>query len=301
MDDATNPEEMGVEDRMQAWLDSQDGSEAPEDDPETEQPEEDEGESEEEPEEGQPEEEFTEVEYEGKSYKVPAELKDALLRQADYTRKTQEVAEARKQTEAAQQYLQQQYQLQQQFLKEYAGLQALDNQLAQFQQVNWQQLIESDPVEAMKLDHQYRQLQQYRDNQARELQARQGEAQRTQQEQMSAQLRQAAELLAKELPGWGEDLAKQIRTSAKDYGFTDDELGGITDPRAVKVLHDAMKYRQLQANKGKVQKQVQGKPPVLKPGSKATNPKSSKALEARDRLRKSGSTNDFARVLENML
>jgi hypothetical protein len=37
--------------------------------------------------------EFAEVEYEGKSYQVPPEIKDALLRQSDYTRKTTEAAE----------------------------------------------------------------------------------------------------------------------------------------------------------------------------------------------------------------
>ena len=36
---------------------------------------------------------MVEAEYEGKTYKVPKELKDALLRHQDYTQKTQEVAE----------------------------------------------------------------------------------------------------------------------------------------------------------------------------------------------------------------
>ena len=41
-----------------------------------------------------------EVEFEGKTYKVSPEIKDALLRQADYTKKTMEVAEQRKAYEA---------------------------------------------------------------------------------------------------------------------------------------------------------------------------------------------------------
>jgi hypothetical protein len=35
--------------------------------------------------------EFAEVEFEGKAYQVPPEIKDALLRQSDYTKKTTEV------------------------------------------------------------------------------------------------------------------------------------------------------------------------------------------------------------------
>src|SRR5947199_238059 len=45
--------------------------------------------------------EEAEVEYGGKTYTLPAELKDALLRQADYTRKTQEVAQGRKALDGA--------------------------------------------------------------------------------------------------------------------------------------------------------------------------------------------------------
>jgi hypothetical protein len=39
---------------------------------------------------------MAQVDYEGQSYEVPRELKDALLRQADYTRKTMELSEQRK-------------------------------------------------------------------------------------------------------------------------------------------------------------------------------------------------------------
>lgn len=44
--------------------------------------------------------ELSQVEYEGKTYQLPPELKDALLRQADYTKKTMEVADTRKSIEA---------------------------------------------------------------------------------------------------------------------------------------------------------------------------------------------------------
>lgn len=37
----------------------------------------------------QPDSDVEDVDYEGKKYAVPKEIKDALLRQADYTRKTQ--------------------------------------------------------------------------------------------------------------------------------------------------------------------------------------------------------------------
>src|SRR5215216_3195421 len=40
--------------------------------------------------------EFEDVDFAGKQYRLPKELKSALMMQADYTRKTQDVAEQRK-------------------------------------------------------------------------------------------------------------------------------------------------------------------------------------------------------------
>ena len=51
-------------------------------------------------EETEPEDDTDEVEFEGKKYRVSKDIKDALLRQADYTRKTQELAEHRNQVSA---------------------------------------------------------------------------------------------------------------------------------------------------------------------------------------------------------
>ena len=58
--------------------------------------EEDDEDSEEQPD---PSPEVETVEYEGQEYNIPPELKDAIMRQSDYTTKTQEVAEQRKDLE----------------------------------------------------------------------------------------------------------------------------------------------------------------------------------------------------------
>ncbi len=50
---------------------------------------------------------LVEVQHEGKTYTVPTALKGALMRHADYTRKTQELAQHRRALEAGHQALQQ--------------------------------------------------------------------------------------------------------------------------------------------------------------------------------------------------
>ena len=247
------------------------------------------------------EDDLLDVEFEGKEYKVPQELKDALLRQSDYTKKTQEVAEQRKQLEQAREYLGVQAQMQQQFTKHYAQLYALDAQIEQMQKTDWNNLIESDPLQAIKLDRQMRDVQEYRNRLAGEVQQEQTKFHSQQQEWVSKQLAQANEQLVKELPGWGAELATKIKSTGASYGFTEEELSQIRDPRYVKVMHDAMKYRELQSRKPDVDKKVaKAASPNLKPSGKQSQ-KQTDMREMKQTLKKSGHLRDAQRIVEQML
>src|SRR5690349_6465638 len=98
---------------------------------------------------GAPEE--VEVEYEGKTYCLPVELKDALLRQADYTRKTQDVAKARKALEAETAAHHGKVSSARAHMLDAARVVALNDQLAQFGQIDWQALQQQDPARAQAL------------------------------------------------------------------------------------------------------------------------------------------------------
>ena len=99
------------------------------------------------------------VEIDGKSYKVPKELKDAVLMHKDYTQKTQKVAEDRRAVEERAQALQQREQVMAQTFDKAVEFREVQNRLAQFEQIDWQGLAEQDPVQAQKLHFQYTQLQ----------------------------------------------------------------------------------------------------------------------------------------------
>jgi len=88
---------------------------------------------------------FEEVEYEGKKYALPPELKDAILRQADYTRKTQELAQTRQQAE--QTFAQQQARIEAERanIQAVARLTAMDDRLQQYASVDWDQLEITNP------------------------------------------------------------------------------------------------------------------------------------------------------------
>jgi hypothetical protein len=210
-----------------------------------------------------------EVEYEGEKYKVPKVLKDALLRQADYTKKTQSLAEQRKQFESQQAQFKQQSEIQQKYIRDYAEVVAIDKQLEQYKGLDWQSLIDSDPVQAMKIDKQFQMLREQREQAAGRIYQNQQQTALEQQQAIAKRIQEGQQLLEREIKGWSPDLAKTLRSHGTEYGFSDEEMGGIDDPRMVKVLHEAYLYRQLQ--KKQTTKPIQQ---PVKPVTKVTASKS---------------------------
>ena len=245
--------------------------------------------------EAQEEYDSEEVEIDGKSYKVPKELKDMVLMHKDYTQKTQKVADDRRAVEERAQALQQREAIMSQTFEKAVEFREVQNRLNQYEQIDWQGLAESDPVQAQKLHFQYTQLQ--RDAQAKYNALQQAHHQQEQltQEQRQQQLRQAESDLKQRVPDFGPQIAEKIVKTAKDaYGFTPQELEGLTDARHVHVLHDAMKWRELQAQKPKAMRAVAEAPRAIKPA--AAQPKRTNQA-ASERLRKSGRMEDLAAFL----
>lgn len=240
------------------------------------------------------EEDDEDVEIEGKSYKVPKELKDMVLMHKDYTQKTQAVAEQRRTVEERAQLLDQRERVLSQTFEKAVEFREVQNRLAQYEQIDWQALAEQDPVQATKLNLAYQQLQ--RDAQAKyaALQQANAHAEQLTQQQRQQLLAEAEKDLKARLPDFGPQVAEKIVRAAKDYGFTDAELEGLTDARHVHVLHDAMKWRALQAEKPKAMRAVAEAPRAIKP--QAAQPKRT-SQSAVDRLRKSGRVEDLARLL----
>jgi hypothetical protein len=224
------------------------------------------------PEEPAPEEEgeFEELEINGELYQVPKELKDGYLRQQDYTRKTQEVAaersaldEQRKAIEAERQAFVQQVQAQQQNFQLYAQVAALDAQIAQYQQVDWQQLVDSDPVEAMKLDRAFRELREQRNTLVQQSIQYQQQIDYQRQVELQQLIEKGKAELPKKIPDWSPEKARALRDYGVNLGFTADEMAQVIDPRHVEVLHKAWLYDQLQAGKPETLKKVANAPKTL--------------------------------------
>ena len=150
----------------------------------------------------------------------------------------QALAEQRRAIEAQ---AQQTHQLVQQNIADIGRVASIDERLQQFSQLNWQALSEADPLQAQKLYFDYQQLKDTRVNVFSAIQQREAQHQTQQQQRMATEIEEGNKVLAKELPGWGAELAREILDFAnKDLGYPMHELQQITDPRIVKVLHAAM-------------------------------------------------------------
>ena len=246
----------------------------------------------------------------GEEVDKPLEEVISLAQQgADYTKKTQEVAEQRKALEeyaqtiqVQEQQLKAQAELQQALFGELAQITAIDQQLADFQAIDWNQLSENDFVEAQKLFFTQNKLQTQRSQLVQQLEAKQQQLTQAQQKSLNERIAKGKEVLAKEIPNWSPDTSKAIISAGKEYyGFSDDEMSSVIDPRHVKVLHDAMQWRKLQQNTG-VKNKVSNAKPVIKPGAKDVKKQvGSDIQKARDSLRKTGKSDYAQQLIERML
>lgn len=230
------------------------------------------------------------------------ELKSGYMRQADYQRKTQEVAAQKaaiqEEVKAKISPALQQYEQQLGFY-ERALWQALAPEI---QNVDWNKLAKENPAEFVAkrqaVDSVSNVLQSVRAEQAKIAQHKQAEMQQA----MQQNVQKAVEVLQTEIPGWNNDLYGSILKTGIEYGFKAEEVNSITDPRAIKVMHDAMKYRALMASKPAVDKKVANVPKVLKPGTAnkpdQTSEEKGKLLQ---RLKKTGSQDDAIAFAMNLV
>lgn len=206
----------------------------------------------------------------------------------------EEVARVRDALNAQAQIQTQQFQFQQAVMGDIAELRALDQQLEQWQKLDWGAAFDTDPFNAMKLKEQRDTLRELRNNKFQELTRRQQEFLQGQ-EQAAKQSRAAEEaaLLAK-LPEWrnSEKATAEKRGIAQElattYGFNESEIQSIMDHRMLVVARDAYQWRQLQAGKAQGLKQVRAAPPVVKPGAPSAEKGKLGFLKFRQEVRKQG-------------
>lgn len=225
-------------------------------------------------------------------------------READYTKKTQTLAEQRKQVESERVVIEQAKQERDQYQQRLA---AIEGALRQAPQENLEALKETDPIGyAVKVAEQTqreRHLQAIGAERARIAEQQQAE----QSQHLSQFLAVEAQKLSEAIPEYADEqksvqVKKDIRDYAKRIGWSDQELASVYDSRAVLTLYKAMQYEKLMSNKAGVTKKVAEAPKMFKAGvSRQSDPNTEQTKKAQAQLKRTGRVADAANVFERFL
>lgn len=183
--------------------------------------------------------ETEEVEHQGRFYRIPRPLKGAFLMQADYTRKTQELADHRRALEADRKALEAHADQIHASIGDRAQLHLLEQQLEMYQSVDWEALGEADPQQAQALWAQFQETQEVRDRYAWALTHHQHQSRLQAERDAAAQLAETGRVLSQKIEGWSPEVAAKLVEYAGAFGVTLDELREIADPRLWLILHRA--------------------------------------------------------------
>ena len=235
------------------------------------------------------------------------ELKSGYLRQADYTKKSQELAEQRKA-----------YQLQQmdgaQIRNEVS--QALNGMMQQvaaefqgLQEPDWSYLADNDPAEYVREKERWTK----REAAIRQIYEAQQEVTRKNEEyakyMQQEAYKKANDDLKAALPEKFNDRETARATLADitgylhSTGFSADEINSVADAKIIITAYKAMLYDRLQNKVPAAVKKIGQKPALTMPGSSTARSSNSEQTFKRDynKLKQTGSLNDAVSVISRLL
>ena len=241
------------------------------------------------------------VTVDGTDYEVTQdELIQGYQRNADYTRKTQELAVEKQQSS---EFVERSKKDVEAKLGQLTQLnQAAQAQLQEeYANIDFEKLYDEDPVEAARLEHKMRkkheQLAQVQ-QQTQELQAQEfNKYLEEQQKQLNIKIPELSN------PDKGPQFRKQMRDYLSSVGFNSQEIDSVYDHRYVMLVRDAMSYRNLQKAKPQIKKKAVNAPKVVKSGvSKSKGQQQAEAKRQQlSKLRKSGQVRDAAKLFRSLV
>lgn len=238
------------------------------------------------------------------------EIRKGYLRQSDYTKKTQSLAEQRKEIDAlTERYNAQLNQIQnerQQYIQHLQALSQNQDQEKKFD-IDWERLRLEDPLEYVTKRQEFQEAK----DRANELKERakqaRAKAAADQQEQWAKVVEHEKAQLIAALPEWGEtesqrQLATDLRSYAQSVGYSEPEIDSLVDHRSFLVLRKAMLYDQLQGANPKAKK-LKGKPKVIRAGkgNSPTQQQRDAQKTKRNQLKNTGHIRDAAKVFEDFI
>jgi len=243
------------------------------------------------------------VKVDGKNVEVTLEeLQKGYSREADYTRKTQQVSEERRAFQAEAELVRTE---RQQYSKLLGSLQAQLQQNAA-PKLDMDRLYSEDPIEWVRQKELARDAEKVHAAIQSERQRLSHIQAQEQYQSMQAHLAQQQDAMLKAIPEWSNpDKAKAEKTLLIEWGqklgFSSDELKNIFDHRAVVALRKAALYDQMMTKRGNIRPAVNNGPKPAKPGAAGRMDNTTDSRRSQQRLAKTGRVNDAASAIEHLL
>lgn len=228
-----------------------------------------------------PKSEEVEVEIEGEKYIVPKKISDRFIQHADYTRKTQDLAEMRRVAAAEREMTVVAKAFDQATQQERQHLSLLDAQIAQYQNVNWGQMETQD---LLRTRAQLDQLKEARAEIAKAVDAKRADLDAKIKSHTQEALQAGQRYIEQKIKGFDDSKKKQLLDYGLSEGYTQEELSKVIDPRVVVSLWKAAQWDALQASNPVITKRAQQAAPVVRPG--ATQPQPSRVKQLTQAIEK---------------
>lgn len=222
----------------------------------------------------------------------------------DYTKKSQAVAEERKVVEAERQRIEEAKYLRDQYAERLQVIEQMLNQQPETENLDY--LKENDPigyaVKVAELSQREKQLAQVQAERQRIAE----QQERERQEQLGSVIQAEARKLAEVIPEYadpkkGDAMKRELREFGLKLGFSEQELAGVYDSRAVLTLWKAMQYDKLQSSKPAITKKVNEAPKVMKSGVSQGRDSNDELKKLKARAKQTGRVADAARAFERFL
>lgn len=225
----------------------------------------------------------------------------------DYERKTAAVAEKSRAVEARLQQAEELAQLVPAISKELAQVEALQQQLSQWQNVDWVQLATNDPLEYPKYRAQFDTLKNAFDH-AKSALDESGQKFMKQKAALARQrMQEELPRLQELIPQWKDPEkfrqgSAELRAYLVKQGVPEERVDAMNSALEVSLAWKAKEYDRLVAAKADKVKQMRQAPPVVKPGALGTTQTAAQkqVQQVRQNLKKSGDWRDAAYLLGKM-
>ncbi len=226
------------------------------------------------------------------------ELKQGYERHSDYTRKTQELAQAKRTVDV------QVDQIRDNSIKWFRDL---EHEIADMlpQEPNWAQLAQDDPAEYIAQKEKWTgihaKIQRVRFERA-ETEKQAAERQEVEFKQAMAEGQRRLGELHPELTKPETGKSQALGNYLVNAGLPVEAISRETNPVLFSLAYKAMQFDQLQSQKAKAVKVVDSKPLIATPGSSAPRSSNQSAHDKKmGQLKRSGSLDDAAAVLKHLL